>query len=283
MTRDRLETRASLLDFEFMLLDTPGHEASKKHVQLSNQPIHSSMLRQQEMALEDANIIVFLYDARFGITRQDEDLARWIRARLRPDHRVVMVANKCEGKVDDENIAEAETLGFGEAVRISAEHGEGRLGLFEALVQAGAEVESFVQRRGNGIADHEDDMDRLQLAVVGRPNVGKSTLVNALVGDPERLLTGPQPGITRDAVALDLSFEDKNFRLIDTAGLSGVTPMSWVCPSPSPFPSPSPSPSTVCFPFLSLSPSPLPSLTSYPLIIFSLQTLVSKHWECNKA
>jgi GTPase len=190
LTRDRREGHAQLADLELRITDTAGFEQSK------GRDLAARMRAQTERAVAEADVALFLIDARAGVTALDRDLAQWLRRLGKP---VVLVANKTEGRGTQSGIAEAYGLGLGEPVAISAEHGEGLADLYEALLPYAAERP-------------------LQLTVVGRPNVGKSTLINRLLG-AERLLTGPEPGITRDAISVDWSWRGRKLRLIDTAGL----------------------------------------------------------------
>ncbi|CEO95087.1 GTPase Der [Plasmodiophora brassicae] len=221
MTRDRLEYPVSLFDLRFTLIDTPGLEDA------SPASLERDMMVQSQLAAEQADVVIFLVDGREGITSVDEHFARWLRRHLKNHHghttRVICVANKCEGHLPEENLVEASRLGFGEPVPFSAMHGEGRIGLFNAMKDAleGIEIPAVDAEQA------AQEGDRLRLAIVGRPNVGKSTLVNALVGDPTRCLTGPTAGITRDSIVTQISFQGREIDLVDTAGITGVTPMSF--------------------------------------------------------
>ncbi|MGE0117050.1 MAG: ribosome biogenesis GTPase Der [Dongiaceae bacterium] len=199
VTRDRREGEARLADLRFTVIDTAGLEDSGR------ESLGGRMRRQTERAVADADLALFLIDARAGVTPVDRHFAAWLRKSGKP---VVLVANKCEGRVGDAGLAEAFALGLGEPIPLSAEHGEGLGDLYDAV-------------RPHAPAAASDDAPAdapLQLAVVGRPNVGKSTLVNQLIGE-ERLLTGPEPGITRDAIAVEWRHRGRRLRLVDTAGL----------------------------------------------------------------
>jgi GTP-binding protein len=206
LTRDRREGLAQLADLELRITDTAGFEQSK------GRDLAARMRAQTERAVAEADVALFLVDAREGVTALDRDLAQWLRRLGKP---VVLVANKTEGRGTQSGIAEAYGLGLGEPVEISAEHGEGLADLYEALLPYAVKSEEKLAKP----AAVPDGAERpLQLTVVGRPNVGKSTLINRLLG-AERLLTGPEPGITRDAISVDWSWRGRKLRLIDTAGL----------------------------------------------------------------
>jgi GTP-binding protein len=209
VTRDRREGDASLLNVPFRLVDTAGFEEDDP------QSLPGRMRAQTEAAVRLADVALFMVDARVGITPLDQEIARWLRA---GDIPVVLVANKAEGRASENGFLEAFGLGFGEPVAFSAEHGEGLAELFGALAP-------FIDLPED-MADDEDEDDPqapLKLAIVGRPNAGKSTLINRLLGE-ERLITGPEAGITRDSIAIDWHWQAKDgtlrpVRLIDTAGL----------------------------------------------------------------
>src|SRR5208282_1906850 len=174
------------------------------------------MRAQTEQAVAEADVALFVIDAREGVTELDRELAQWLRRLKKP---VVLVANKTEGSGTESGIAEAYGLGLGEPVAISAEHGEGLAELYDALrPYADKAEEKPAALPAEPAPPPEDSAKPLSLTVVGRPNVGKSTLINRLLG-AERLLTGPEPGITRDAITIDWSWRGRKLRLIDTAGL----------------------------------------------------------------
>jgi GTP-binding protein len=212
VTRDRREGDAKLFDLKFRIIDTAGYEDEDAAT------LPGRMRQQTEAALADAAVSLFVIDGRAGVTPLDEEIARWLRSSDKP---VILVINKAEGKQADDTLMEAFALGFGQGVAISAEHGEGMADLFEALMPHvdGFEEEAY---------DVEAPDAPLQLAIVGRPNAGKSTLVNRLLGE-NRLVTGPEAGITRDSIAIDWVWHDPNpsapdlaerrIRLIDTAGM----------------------------------------------------------------
>src|SRR5437764_6863680 len=203
VTRDRREGEARIADLTFRLIDTAGLEEAAPDT------LGGRTRAQPESALAEADVVLFLIDARTGLTPLDRDFARWLRRGGKP---VILVANKAEGRQAIGQLDEAYALGLGDPVAISAQHGEGLGDLYERLQphiaeaeEAGAPVELPGERP-------------LQLAIVGRPNVGKSTLVNRLLGK-DRMLTGPEPGITRDAIAIDWRWRDRPIRIVDTAGL----------------------------------------------------------------
>ena len=205
VTRDRREGAARLFDLTFTAIDTAGLEEADRET------LEARMREQTERAVADADVALLLIDARAGVTPLDRHFADWLR---RTDTPVVLVANKCEGAAGEGGHLEAFGLGLGDPVPVSAEHGLGLSDLRDALA-AGLEAAGIV----DAAPEADDDGEAvLQLAVVGRPNVGKSTLVNRLVGE-ERVLTGPEAGITRDAVAIEWSYDGRPLRLIDTAGL----------------------------------------------------------------
>jgi GTP-binding protein len=210
VTRDRREGDATLLGIPFRLIDTAGFEEEDP------QTLPGRMRAQTEAAVRAADVALFMVDARAGVTPLDEEIARWLRS---SDVPTVLVANKAEGRAAESGLFEAFGLGFGDPVPLSAEHGEGLAELFEALAP-------LIDRPSDAEAE-DDEEDRpdapLKLAIVGRPNAGKSTLVNRLLGE-ERLITGPEAGITRDSIAIDWQWQPKDgppraVRLIDTAGL----------------------------------------------------------------
>lgn len=211
VTRDRREGDATLLNIPFRLVDTAGFEEDDP------QSLPGRMRAQTEAAVKMADVALFMVDARAGVTPLDEEIARWLRG---GDVPVVLVANKAEGRAGEAGLIEAFGLGFGEPVAFSAEHGEGLAELFAALAP-------FIDRDEEEDGDEEeqdgDPAAPLKLAIVGRPNAGKSTLINRLLGE-DRLITGPEAGITRDSIAIDWQWPAKDgtlrpVRLIDTAGL----------------------------------------------------------------
>jgi GTP-binding protein len=199
VTRDRREGEGRIADLTFRVVDTAGLEEAAPG------SLAGRMQEQTERAFADADVALLVIDAREGITALDRHFADWLRRSGKP---VVLLANKAEGRAVLPAIGEAYRLGLGDPVPVSAEHGEGLGGLYERLEPFSRSGET--QPGGSG--------KPLQLAIVGRPNVGKSTLVNRVVGE-ERMLTGPEAGITRDAIAVDWIWHDHPMRLVDTAGL----------------------------------------------------------------
>jgi GTP-binding protein len=210
VTRDRREADATLGDLAFRIVDTAGLEDADKGT------LSARMQAQTEQALALADVALFLIDSRTGVMPLDQHFADLLRRSGRP---VVLVANKAEGRAGEAGALEAFSLGLGSPVAISAEHGEGLADLHAALApfvdRAATEAPSD---EAPDLAAEEAAEKPLQLAVVGRPNVGKSTLVNRLLGE-DRLLTGPEAGITRDAISIDWEWQGRAIRLIDTAGL----------------------------------------------------------------
>ncbi len=211
VTRDRREARARAGGLDFTVVDTAGLEEAPRG------SLAARMLGATERAAAAAQVVLLLVDARAGLTPLDGHFARRLRRLKVP---VILVANKCEGRIDAAVLAECHGLGLGEPVAISAEHGLGMAELFEALrrhLPAAAMAEEGAEPPAEPEAAQAEERP-LQLAILGRPNVGKSTLANRLLGE-ERLLTGPEPGVTRDAIPLDWSYGGRAIRLVDTAGL----------------------------------------------------------------
>jgi GTP-binding protein len=202
VTRDRREGEARLLGLEFRVIDTAGYE-DEDPVSLPGR-----MRQQTEAAVREADAALFMIDAREGLTPLDEEIGRWLRAESTP---VVVVANKAEAASGESGALEAYRLGLGDPVAISAEHGEGIAGLFSALLP-------HVEGKESDEEEEPGEDAPLKLAIVGRPNAGKSTLVNRMLGE-ERMITGPEAGITRDSISLDWEWEGRRVRLVDTAGL----------------------------------------------------------------
>jgi GTPase len=206
LTRDRREAEAMLGSCAVTLVDTAGLEPGDKG-------LAPRMRRQTEAAIDQADLVVFLIDARDGVVAADEMFADLVRGSGKP---LILAANKCEGRAAEPGLYEAYSLGLGEPLPISAEHDIGIGELSEAIqqvCQAGA-----APARDQGGVGEEVGPHPLRIAVVGRPNVGKSTLINALLGE-ERMITGPEAGITRDAIASALEWDGRPLLLFDTAGL----------------------------------------------------------------
>ncbi len=208
VTRDRREGEASLLGLDFRVIDTAGYEDEDPAT------LPGRMRAQTVAAVREADAALFLIDSRAGLTPLDEEIGRWLRSETTP---VVLAANKAEGKAGEAGLLEAWSLGLGEPIAISAEHGEGVADLFDL-------IRPFVEREDEAEVEEEDGTEGpLKLAIVGRPNAGKSTLINRILRE-ERLITGPEAGITRDSIAIDWIWRapdgsERPVRLIDTAGM----------------------------------------------------------------
>jgi GTP-binding protein len=201
VTRDRRYGSGRIGDLELELIDTAGFE------DVDDESLESRMRIQTEKAVDEADVALFIVDAREGITPLDNIFAEILRKKDKP---VLLAANKAEGKVGEMGANEAYTLGLGEPIPISAEHGEGLADLYAAL----AAYEHLAV-----VSDEEEDPTiPVRIAIVGRPNAGKSTLVNRLIGE-DRMLVGPEAGITRDSIPVDWEWDGRKIRLVDTAGL----------------------------------------------------------------
>lgn len=203
VTRDRREGDAHLFGLDFRVIDTAGYEDEDP------KSLPGRMRQQTERAIAEADAALFLFDARAGLTPLDEEIARWLRGTETP---VILVGNKAEGNAGEAGLYESYGLGLGDPVALSAEHGEGMADLF-AVLQPHVERDTAVEAGG---AAEEDGP--LKLAIVGRPNAGKSTLINKMLGD-DRLITGPEAGITRDSIAVPWEWQGRPVELIDTAGM----------------------------------------------------------------
>jgi len=236
VTRDWREGEGTLFNLKFRVLDTAGLEGVRTKGSIS-----ARTAEQTRQALAQTDLILLVVDGREGLTLDDKAIAREIRKAGKP---VILVANKCEGAYLPEKYDEAIALGFGEPVPVSATHGEGLIELHDVLQKripleyqqhedqsevkrkrqkkraaaALPEVEVVGVENDLPVFEIEEDEKHLNVAVVGRPNAGKSTLINSLIGE-ERMLTGPEPGLTRDAIPIAWTFNDKPIRLVDTAGL----------------------------------------------------------------
>jgi GTPase len=222
VTRDLREGAGRLGPLRFRVIDTAGLE------EVTDESLQGRMRALTERAVDMADVCLFMIDARAGVTATDRLLAELLRKRAA---RVILAANKTEGKAADAGYYDAFSLGLGEPVALSAEHGQGMDDLLRALEPVAAEfegsqaiVEVDVEDRIDDNVDEEGEAAALpsgrpiQIAVVGRPNAGKSTLVNAIIGE-DRLLTGPEAGITRDAIAVTTDWGGVPFRIFDTAGM----------------------------------------------------------------
>jgi GTPase len=207
VTRDRREGEARLGDLSFRVIDTAGLENA------AGDRLSGKVQAQTAAAVAQADAVLFLVDARAGATMADHAFANLVRRSGKP---AILIANKSEGRAGEAGALESYALGLGDPIPISAEHGEGLAGLYEALREALPEATAEVEEDDSSAAVQGEKPVRI--AVVGRPNTGKSTLINRLLGN-ERLVTGPEAGITRDAIAVDLNWRGHKLRIHDTAGL----------------------------------------------------------------
>ncbi|VIO73584.1 ribosome biogenesis GTPase Der [Bradyrhizobium ivorense] len=211
VTRDRREGQARLYDLDFTIIDTAGLDEGAKG------SLTARMQEQTETAIALADALMFVIDARVGLTPTDRAFADFARKANKP---VVLIANKAEGKHGEIGAMESYALGLGDPVQISAEHGEGMGDLHEALsalMPETPEAEDEVEDDAD-ISEEEAAQRPIRVAIVGRPNAGKSTLINHLLGE-ERLLTSPEAGTTRDSIAVEITWQGRAFRVFDTAGL----------------------------------------------------------------
>ncbi|PJR16137.1 ribosome biogenesis GTPase Der [Sinorhizobium meliloti] len=227
VTRDRRPGDAKLVDLKFRIIDTAGLEES------SPDSLQGRMWAQTEAAIDEADLSLFVVDAKAGLTPADQTLGEMLRRRGKP---VVVVANKSEARGSEGGFYDAFTLGLGEPCPISAEHGQGMLDLRDAIVAALGEERAFPPAEdvaetnvdirpvaGEGTEDEEvepayDETKPLRVAIVGRPNAGKSTLINRFLGE-DRLLTGPEAGITRDSISVEWDWRGRTIKMFDTAGM----------------------------------------------------------------
>ncbi len=216
VTRDRREGDGKLLGLEFRIVDTAGFEDQDAAT------LPGRMRVQTEKAVREADAALFMIDGRAGVTPLDEEIARWLRSEDTP---IILLVNKAEGKQGENGLMESYSLGFDNPIALSAEHGEGVVDLFDALRPI---VEGYGAEGAETLplADGEEDEDAplgpMKLAIVGRPNAGKSTLINRMIGE-DRLITGPEAGITRDSIRVDWQWEKDGevheIQLFDTAGM----------------------------------------------------------------
>lgn len=225
VTRDRRPGDARLIDLKFTIVDTAGLEEADAESLLGR------MRAQTEAAIDEADLSLFVVDAKTGLTPVDTALAEMLRRRGKP---VVLVANKAEAKGSDSGFYDAYTLGLGEPTPISAEHGQGMLDLRDAIVAALGKERAYPPKEDVAVTDVDvarsevegeedeepayDDTKPLRVAIVGRPNAGKSTLINRFLGE-DRLLTGPEAGITRDSISVEWDWRGRTIKMFDTAGM----------------------------------------------------------------
>lgn len=214
VTRDRKEVTTKLKDLDLTIIDTAGYEEATAG------KMEERMWQQTKRAIDDADAVLFLFDARAGMQAYDEHFADLVRKSKKP---VLLLANKCEGRAQEQGIFEAYKLGLGEPLIFSAEHSIGFDELYLQLKEIEEQLSPKEEAEDIAETEGEEDINALkkkpiQIAIVGRPNVGKSTLVNALLND-ERMLTGPEAGLTRDAITSQWAWKGWKINLVDTAGL----------------------------------------------------------------
>lgn len=226
VTRDRRPGDARLIDLRFTIVDTAGLE------EMTDESLQGRMRQQTETAIDEADLSLFVVDAKTGLTPVDTALGEMLRRRGKP---VVLVANKSEARGSDSGFYDAYSLGLGEPVPISAEHGQGMLDLRDAIVAALGEDVAYPSKDDVAVTDVDlpqpsgeeseedeepayDETKPLRVAIVGRPNAGKSTLINRFLGE-DRLLTGPEAGITRDSISVEWDWRGRTIKMFDTAGM----------------------------------------------------------------
>lgn len=210
VTRDRRYADGRLADLKFRIIDTAGLEKA------DDDALESRMLQQSRTAMVEADLLLFMVDGRVGVTPVDEFFAQEIRAANKP---VILIINKAEGNAGKHFLGDFYGLGFEHVVMLSAEHNEGMGDLFDSMCALGIEAEVEMTQ------EEKDDAKAINLVIMGRPNAGKSTMINALLGE-DRLLVGPEAGITRDTISIPFDYKDVRFQLFDTAGMRKRTNMS---------------------------------------------------------
>ncbi len=213
VTRDRREATAYIAGVPIKVIDTAGLEEAAKD------SLERRMVEQSTLAVDEAHLCLFVIDGAAGLNHADRHYADWLRMKDKP---VILLVNKCEGSRGDDGYMEALTLGFDDVIMISAEHNEGMGELYDVLL---ARQDIYEKAEGHlsveaqkALDDEGNEIPQLQLAILGRPNAGKSTYLNCLLGE-DRMLVGPEAGITRDAIATDWQYKGQPIKLIDTAGI----------------------------------------------------------------
>jgi GTP-binding protein len=207
VTRDRKEARGKLGPLEFVAIDTAGLEN-----QITDKSLEKRMMEQTELAVSDADLCLFVVDGKDGVTKKDLHFANWLK---KIDKRTILLVNKCENLNEAVFDNEYYRLGFGKPTAISAEH---KLGFGDLYEKIAPEIEQYEKNFEEADMDMDDEKAMLQIAIVGRPNAGKSTFLNKILGS-DRMIVGPEAGITRDAIAIDHEFQGHKIRFIDTAGI----------------------------------------------------------------
>ena len=207
VTRDRKEAPGKLGPLLFMAIDTAGLEH-----EINDKSLEKRMVEQTELAVADADLCLFVVDGKVGVTKEDLHFAKWLK---KVDKKTILIVNKCENLNEEVLAQEYYKLGFGKPTAVSAEH---KLGFGDLYEKIAPEMEEYEKNFSDVLYDAEDEKSDLQIAIVGRPNAGKSTFLNKILGQ-DRLITGPEAGITRDAIAVDHEIFGQKIRFIDTAGI----------------------------------------------------------------